>query len=79
MESVNLNWLRRARRQRHLTFDRVAELVGKDRTTIWRYEAGRTPMTVEMLFRLLDIYQISILDVLTKEERSIDCIRSRDA
>lgn len=67
MESVNLNWLRRARRQKHLTVDRVAELVGKDRTTIWRYENGITPMTVEILFKLLDIYQLSIVDVVTKD------------
>lgn len=67
MESINLNWLRRARRDKHLTVDRVAEMVGKDRTTIWRYENGITPMSVEMLFRLLDIYQLSIMDVVVKE------------
>lgn len=67
MESVNLNWLRRARRQKHLTVDRVAELVGKDRTTIWRYECGITPMSVDMLFKLLDIYQLSIMDVVVRE------------
>ncbi len=67
MESVNLNWLRRARRQKHLTVDRVAEMVGKDRTTVWRYENGVTPMTVDMLFKLLDIYQLSIMDVVVRE------------
>ena len=67
MESINLNWLRRARRERHLTVDRVAELVGKDRTTIWRYENGITQLTVEMLFKLLDIYHLSILDVVVME------------
>lgn len=67
MESINLNWLRQARRQRHLTVDRVAELVGKDRTTIWRYENGITPMTIEMLFQLLNIYKLSITEVVVKE------------
>lgn len=67
MESINLNWLRQARRKRHLSVDRVAELVGKDRTTIWRYENGITPLTVEMLFQLLNIYNLSIVDVLVKE------------
>ena len=67
MESINLNWLRQARRKRHLTVDRVAEMVGKDRTTLWRYENGSTPLTVDMLFRLLDIYQLSILDLLVNE------------
>lgn len=67
MESINLNWLRQARRQRNLTVDNVAELVGKDRTTIWRYENGITPMTIEMLFQLLNIYKLSITDVVVKE------------
>ncbi len=67
MESINLNWLRRARRDKHLTVDRVAEMVGKDRTTIWRYENGVTTMTVDMLFKLLDIYQLSIMDVVVME------------
>ncbi|MBQ4213165.1 MAG: helix-turn-helix transcriptional regulator [Selenomonas sp.] len=67
MESINLNWLRQARRKRHLTVDHVAEMVGKDRTTLWRYENGSIPLTVDMLFRLLDIYQLSILDLLVNE------------
>lgn len=67
MEGLNMNWLRRARRQKHLSIDRVAEMVGKDRTTVWRYENGVTPITVEMLFKLLDIYGLSILDVVIKE------------
>lgn len=67
MEGINLNWLRRARRQKHLTVDRVAEMVGKDRTTVWRYENGVTSMTVDMLFKLLDIYQLSIMDVVVRE------------
>ena len=67
MEGVNMNWLRRARRQKHLSIDRVAEMVGKDRTTVWRYENGVTPITVEMPFKLLDIYGLSILDVVIKE------------
>lgn len=67
MERINLNWLRQARRQRHLTIDHVAELVGKDRTTLWRYENGVTPMTVEMLFQLLNIYKLSIMDIVVIE------------
>ena len=67
MESVNLNWLRRARRQRRLTYSRVAELVGKNQSMIWRYENGLSPLTVDMLFKLLDVYKVSIMEVLVKE------------
>ncbi len=75
MESVNLNWLHRARRQMHLSVDRVAEMVGKNKSTISRYENGITPMTVEMLFKLLAIYRLSVLDVVTKDgDGASDCI-----
>lgn len=67
MESINLNWLRKARRERHLSIERVAEMVGKDRSTIWRYENSVTPMTVEMLFKLLEIYRLSVMDVVVKD------------
>lgn len=67
METLSLSLLRRARRNRHLTIERVAELVGKNKATVWRYENGTTPMTVEMLFMLLAVYRISIKDVVVKE------------
>lgn len=67
MESVNLNWLRRARRQKHLTIERVAEMVGKDKSTIWRWESGITSLSVDMLFKLLELYQLSIMDVVVRE------------
>lgn len=67
MESVNLNWLRRARRQMHLSVDRVTEMVGKNKSTISRYENGITNMTVEVLFKLLDVYHLLIVDVVTKD------------
>ena len=64
MEKINLNWLRNARREKHLTLKSVAELIGKDRSTMWRYEAGEIPITVDVFFQLLQIYGISITDVI---------------
>lgn len=67
METLSLSLLRRARRKRHLTIKRVAEHVGKNKATVWRYEDGTTTMSVEMLFKLLHLYGVSITDVVIKE------------
>lgn len=63
MEQLNLHWLRAARRNKKLRLEAVAERIGKDRSTLWRYEAGEIPLTVDVLFHLLSIYDVSIIDV----------------
>ena len=63
MEKLNLHWLREARRKKKLRLETVAERIGKDRSTLWRYEAGEIPLTVDVLFQLLSIYDVSIIDV----------------
>lgn len=63
MEQLNLHWLRSARRNKKLRLEAVAERIGKDRSTLWRYEAGEIPLTVDVLFQLLSIYNVSIIDV----------------
>ena len=63
MEKLNLHWLREARRKKKLRLETVAERIGKDRSTLWRYEAGEIPLTVDVLFQLLSIYNVSIIDV----------------
>lgn len=75
MEQLNLGWLRQARRKKKMTTEAVAKAIGKDRSTVWRYETGQTAMTVNILFRLLQLYGISIKDVvMVKEGDANDCI-----
>ncbi|MBO6292911.1 MAG: helix-turn-helix transcriptional regulator [Selenomonas sp.] len=50
-----------------MSVDRVTEMVGKNKSTISRYENGITNMTVEVLFKLLDVYHLLIVDVVTKD------------
>ena len=50
-----------------MTIERVAEMVGKDKSTIWRWESGIKPLSVDMLFKLLELYQLSIMDVVVRE------------
>lgn len=67
MEKLNLSWLRRARRQRHMTVNQVAKAIGKTRGAVWRYESGQTDLTVGTLCRLLNLYGVSVTDVFCKE------------
>lgn len=57
---VNIDYLRRLRRQRKMKLNDVAQLVGKDRSTMWRYENGVVEMPTDVLFTLADYYQVSV-------------------
>ena len=61
---VDVDFLRRLRRQRCLSLGEAAALLGKSRTTLWRYENGRVNMPSEMLLRLAEFYGVA-LDQLT--------------
>lgn len=57
---VNIDYLRRLRRRRKIKLSDVAQLVGKDKSTIWRYENGIIEMPTGVLFALADYYQVSV-------------------
>lgn len=61
---VDVDFLRRLRRQRRLSLGEAAAMLGKSRSTLWRYENGRVNMPSEMLLRLAEFYGVS-LDQLT--------------
>ena len=68
MEQLNLNWLRQARKEKRFTMKMAADILGKDRSTMWRYENGQTPLMVDDLFTLLNAYGKSIRDVVMVKE-----------
>ena len=57
---VDVDFLRRLRRQRCLSLGEAAALLGKSRTTLWRYENGRVNMPSEMLLRLAEFYGVAL-------------------
>ena len=57
---VDVDFLRRLRRQRRLSLEEAAALLGKSRTTIWRYENARVNMPSAMLLRLAEFYGVSV-------------------
>lgn len=63
MQRLNLTWLKRARYRRRMTVEQAAEVIGKDRSAIWRYESGKTDIPVHVLCQLLDAYKTSVTEV----------------
>lgn len=66
MEILSNSLLRQARRNRRLTLKQVADSVGISDSTMWKYENGQLPLTVERLFQLLNLYRCSITDVIVE-------------
>lgn len=67
MEKLNLAWLRKARRDKHISSARAAKVIGKTRSTLWRYENGKTEITTEDLLKLAQLYGCSVTDFFCKE------------
>lgn len=66
MEILSNSLLRQARRNRRLTLKQVADSVGISNSTMWKYENGQLPLTVDRLFQLLNLYRCSIVDVIVE-------------
>lgn len=66
METLSLSLLRQARRNRRLTLHQVAVAVSISNSTMWKYENGQLPLTVDRLFQLLNLYRCSITDVIVE-------------
>ena len=58
-----------------MTTNMAAKAIGKDRSTIWRYETGQTPITVDVLFKLLHLYEVSVVDVVMVSKGADDNAR----
>lgn len=67
---VDIDFLRRLRRQRKLGLDDVAALIGKSRSTVWRYENDKTNMSAATLILLAEIYGVAV-DQLTTNKLSL--------
>ena len=66
MEILSNSLLRQVRRNRRLTLKQVADSVGISDSTMWKYENGQLPLTVDRLFQLLNLYRCSIVDVIVE-------------
>ena len=66
METLSISLLRQARRNSHLTLQQVANFIGVSESTLWRYENGKIPLTIDKLLQLIRLYDCSITDVIVE-------------
>ena len=52
--------VRRARTAKGWTREKLAEAIGVEVETLWRYEAGRVPLSVAMLDKLAELLEVRI-------------------
>lgn len=65
---VDVDYLRRLRRQRHLDLTEAAAMIGKSRSTLWRYENGQTNMSAATLLQLAELYGVTADRLSTDKE-----------
>ena len=65
---VDVDFLRRLRRQRRLSLGEAAALLGKSRSTLWRYENARVNMPSGMLLQLAEFYGVSVDQLTTSKQ-----------
>ncbi len=71
MEKLNLTLLKRARYRKGMSVAAAGKAIGKNRTAIWRYESGKSDITVRTLCNLLNVYNASVTDVFTEDHGGI--------
>ena len=64
---VDVDFLRRLRRQRRLSLAEAARLLGKSRSTIWRYENDKVNMSAATLLQLAELYGVSVDQLTTNK------------
>lgn len=64
MAVLNGRWLRKARRAKKLTLGQVAKIIGKNRSTIWRYENQQVAVSVNVLLELAELYDVKVEELI---------------
>lgn len=65
---VDVDYLRRLRRQRRLSLAEAAGLIGKNRSTVWRYENDKVNMSAATLLQLAELYGVSVDQLTTAKQ-----------
>lgn len=62
---IDVDYLRRLRRNKQMKIEQVAKLIGKSRSMLWRYENGQANMTAKTLVKLAELYEVSLEKLIT--------------
>ncbi|QHJ70236.1 helix-turn-helix domain-containing protein [Planococcus halotolerans] len=64
--------IKQLREEKGISPEKLAEDIGFAKSTIWAYESGKKQISVSHLARLADYFDVSIDNLLDREERMID-------
>jgi transcriptional regulator with XRE-family HTH domain len=60
-----------ARKQRHMSLGMASRYSGIPKSTLWRYEEGRSRIPADAVAALAKLYGISVAQVLDGEDRNV--------
>lgn len=60
-----------ARKQRHMSLGMASRYSGIPKTTLWRYEGGRSRIPADVVATLAKLYGISVAQVLGGEDQDV--------
>ena len=60
-----------ARKQRHMSLGMASRYSGIPKTTLWRYEEGRSRIPADVVATLAKLYGISVTQVLGGEDQNV--------
>ncbi len=64
MLQVHTSYLRKLRRNCHLSMAKAAKILGIGKATLSRYERGATKVKADILLRMADAYHVQIQELL---------------
>ncbi|MFD1031926.1 helix-turn-helix domain-containing protein [Metaplanococcus flavidus] len=64
--------IKQLREEKGVSTEELAEEIGFAKSTVWAYESGKKQVSVSHLARLADYFEVSIDNLLNREERTIN-------
>lgn len=64
--------IKQLREEKGVSPEKLAEEIGFAKSTVWAYESGKKQVSVSHLARLADYFEVSVDNLLDREERTID-------
>ena len=65
--NIDVDFMRRLRRERRLSLAEAAALLGKSRSTLWRYENDKVNMSAATLLQVAELYGVSVDQLTTNK------------
>lgn len=64
--------IKQLREEKGISPEKLATEIGFAKSTVWAYESGKKQISISHLARLADYFEVSVDNLLDREERTID-------